>query len=108
MDPISVRDFKELIQYRQPLRTKTSKGQVIETFVDFRKALVKITESGNEERQEGERMNLPGTLTIAGHYDSDIDTLFRITWNAIEYNITAITPAQNRRFMVVTATKVFE
>jgi len=107
-DAISLREFNELIMFRQPVRTKSAKGQVKETWTDYRKALVKIVESGNDEQKEGDRMNLPGVLTISGHYDSGVTSTFRILWNSIEYNITSITPVQNRRFMVIRAEKVFE
>ena len=107
-DAISLRDFNELIMYRQPSRAKSAKGQVKETWTDYRKAIVKIIESGNDEQKEGDRMNLPGVLTISGHYDSGVNTTFRVLWNSVEYAITSITPVQYHRFMVVRAEKVFE
>lgn len=105
---ISLSDFNELIMFRQPDRVKSGKGQVKEIFTDYRKALVSITQRGNFEKKEGERMNLPGTLSIAGHYDSGVNTTFRILWNSTDYNITSITPDQHRRYMEITAEKVFE
>lgn len=105
---ISLSDFNELIMFRQPNREKSAKGQVKETWSDYRKALVSITQLGNAEKEEGKRMNLPGTLNLEGHYDSGIDTTFRILWNSTEYNITSITPDKFRRFMEITAEKVFE
>lgn len=105
---VSVKDFNELIMFRQPSRDKSTKGQVKETWTDYRKALVKVIESGNDEQKEGDRMNLPGVLTISCHYDSGVDTTFRVLWNTVEYAITSITPVQNRRFMVIRAEKVFE
>lgn len=107
-DAISVREFNELIMFRQPDRVKSGKGQVKETFTDYRKALVKIVESGNDEQKEGDRMNLPGVLTVSGHYDSGVNSTFRVIWNSVEYNITSITPVQNRRYMVIRAEKVFD
>ena len=107
-ESISVKDFNELIMFRQPSRGKSSKGQVKETWTDYRKALVEIIESGNDEQEEGNRMNLPGVLTISGHYDSGVNTTFRVLRNTVEYAITSITPLQNRRFMIVRAEKVFE
>lgn len=107
-DAISLKDFNELIMFRQPDRVKSGKGQVKETFTDYRKALVKIVESGNDEQKEGERMNLPGVLTISGHYDSGVNSTFRVLLNTVEYNITSITPVQNRRYMVIRAEKVFD
>lgn len=107
-DAISLREFNELIMFRQPDRVKSGKGQVKETFTDYRKALVKIVESGNDEQKEGDRMNLPGVLTVSGHYDSGVNSTFRVLWNSVEYNITSITPVQNRRYMVIRAEKVFE
>lgn len=107
-DAISLKDFNELIMFRHPDRVKSGKGQVKETFTDYRKALVKIVELGNDEQKEGERMNLPGVLTVSGHYDSGVNSTFRILWNSVEYNITSITPVQNRRYMVIRAEKVFD
>jgi len=107
-DLISVKDFNELIMFRQPARVKSDKGQVKETWSDYRKALVKIVESGNDEKEEGERMNLPGVLTISGHYDSGVKNTFRIIWNTVEYNIISIAPIQNRRFMILRADRVFD
>jgi head-tail adaptor len=107
-DAISVREFNELIIFRQPDRIKSGKGQVKETWTNYRKALVKIIESGNDERKEGDRINLPGVLTVSGHYDSGVNSTFRIIWNTVEFNITSITPVQNRRYMVIRAEKVFE
>ena len=105
---ISLSSFNELIMFRQPSRDKSPKGQVKETWIDYRKALVSIDQSGNSEKKEGKRMNLPGTLSIAGHYDSAIDTTFRILWNLVEYNILSITPDQHKRYMEIVAKKVFE
>lgn len=105
---ITLSDFDELIMFRKPYRDKSSKGQVKETWTDYRKALVSIDQSGNVEKKEGKRMNLPGSLSIAGHYDSGVDTTFRILWNSEEYNILSITPDQHRRYMEITAEKVFE
>lgn len=94
--------------FRQPARVKSTKGQVKETWTDYRKALVEIILSGNDEKREGERMNLPGLLTINAHYDSGVNTTFRITYNNEDYNILSVTPVQNRLFMVVRAEKVFD
>ncbi len=105
---ISLSEFNELIMFRKPDREKTSKGQVKESWIDYRKALVSIDQSGNSEKKEGKRMNLPGTLSIAGHYESGIDTTFRILWNSVEYNILSITPDQHKRYMEIVAEKVFE
>jgi hypothetical protein len=107
-ESISLREFNELITWRQPDRDKSSKGQVKETWTDYRKALVKIFESGNEEQKEGQRMNAPGVLNISGHYDSGVDLTFRVIWNNVEYAVTSITPVQNRRYMIVKAEKIFE
>lgn len=107
-DKLSIGEFNQLIMFRQPAAAMSGKGQVKETFTDYRKALVKIEESANEERKEGDRLNSPGALTITGHYDSGVLNTFRLIWNTVEYNITAITPDANHRFMVVRAEKVFD
>jgi len=108
MDKISINNFQEYIMYRQPARLKSDKGQVKEIWTDYRKALVEIVQTNNDERKEGDRINLPGTLIINAHYDSGINTTFRVVYGTDIYNITSITPVQNRLFMVVRADKVFD
>lgn len=105
---ISIGSFNELIMFRQPEREKSGKGQVKETWSDYRKALVNIDQYGNSEKEEGKRMNVVGSIRVEGHYDSGINNTFRIQWNSTDYNILSIVPDANRRFMEITAEKVSE
>lgn len=107
-DPIKIAEFNELILFQAPVRTKSTKGQMKETWSDYRKAIVKIDRSNMDERLQGDRINLPGNLLITGHYDSGLTTKHRISFESEYYNILSIEPLQARRFMRLNATKIFD
>ena len=108
MDKITINDFTELIMYRVPLRAKNSKGQVVESWTNYRKALVRIDAGNSDEFKEGEKIFLPGTLTISAHNESFLTNTWRISYLGDEYNILSITPTPNRMFVSIRATKIFD
>ena len=104
-----INQMSELVMFRKPTRTQNSKGQYIETFVDFRKALMKVERVSGEEVSEGERVNIPEVFQFSGYNYSEVDETYRVSYDDVEYNILFNPERFNHKlFMRFKAIKVFK
>jgi len=100
--------FTEFITYYQPVRTKDTYGQMVETFTEFQKAFVSVEKYTGNEDNRGEQITWSQFWLFTGHYIKDIDTTYRILYDGNYYVILDIEYHGNRKFQAIKADKIIE
>jgi SPP1 family predicted phage head-tail adaptor len=104
-----INQLSELITFRKPTRAANGKGQRVETFTDYLKALVKVEQVPVNETVDGERINVPNTFQFTGYNYSAVDETFRVMYDGTEYEIVSPPERFNRKiFMRIKVVKVFK
>ena len=101
---LMIGEFDTAIEFHRPTRTKSDRGQTIETFTYFSKDMAKVDYVTNRESGV-ERVAVVTGATINIHYRSDITANDRIKIDAKFFKIESMAP--DRRWMMqIQATEV--
>jgi len=100
--------FRQKVILQRSSRTLSGRGVPQHTWTTAATLLAEVVENGSAESVVNQNISMQRTITVRCYKVSDMDASWRLQWGGDLWNITSITPEQDRPFVELTCTRIMQ
>jgi SPP1 family predicted phage head-tail adaptor len=108
VEKINLGDFDQLIKFKEPVKTKGGKSQIVTTYVEKARIYGDIEVSQAAEATLNENVISLDKITITTYYLTGINSKWVIEWLGEIYDIVSIRKSKQTIFMKIDAKKMLK